>query len=249
MTEPQREPSAAPPDTAESIRRTASNFRRLAIIVLAAAGVLVMVTASTMGVLYWAATADVPEYEAVVEVDPAEAETARKQLESQLSTLASDTQQLREWSSRVSAQQINAWLALRLEREAPGFRDAGVLAPRVVLRDGQVMLAARSEANRVDGVVSLWLAPMITDTGDVALDITAAKIGRLSLPLEVVSGILRQTPIGGFDWIRLAADPGRAALVLDLDRLRLGGDRSLRLTGLDVRDGELLLRGESEPVE
>lgn len=249
MSEPESNPTDAPPDQADSIRRATSGFRRLAMIVLAAAGVLVLVAAGTMATLYFAATADVPEYEAVVRVDPVQAETARKELESQLSTLASDTQQLEEWTSRITARQINAWLALRLEREMPGFAEAGLVAPRVMLADGLVTLAARSTASAVDGVVTVSLAPMITDAGEVALDITSAKIGRLSLPIEPLIAQLQRTPLANLGPIRFAVGPEQAAIIIDPERLRVAKKRVPRLTGIDVRDGEILLRGESEPVE
>jgi uncharacterized protein YpmS len=245
MTEPAT--SAAPTDTAaERGARTATNFRRLALIIFGAMGIMASVAAGVAFGLYKSATATVPEYEAVVTVDPVRAETQRREFESQLSTLVSDTQALPEWKTRVTADQINAWLALRLERDFPGFQQAGLVAPRVILEEGRGIFAARSEKTGVQGVISVTLRPLVTETDELALEIESAKIGRLSVPLDMVMAQLRQSPLGDMAPIRLSQTEGKAAVIVDLDRLEAGRDKALRLTGVDVRPGELLLRGETK---
>lgn len=244
MTDP------APSDTDESTeeeagRRAASGFRRLAMIVFGALVTLGLVTAGTVFALYRSATAEVPEYEAVLEVDEAEAEAARREFESQLSALASDTQSLPEWKSRVTAWQINAWLATRLRRDFPGFRQAGLLSPRVMLKEGEIVIAARSVLSRIHGVISLTVRPMITESDELALEIASAKIGNLTLPIDPLMAQLRETPLGDLGPIRFSQTGDTAAVIVDLDRIETSRSRSLRLTGVDVRDGELLLRGES----
>ncbi|TWT95169.1 hypothetical protein Pla108_33110 [Botrimarina colliarenosi] len=226
--------------------RVAGGFRRLALIVLASMGLMVFVAIGVVFGLYKSATAAVPAYEAVVEVDPAVAETQRREFESQLSTLVSDTRALPEWKSRVTADQINAWLALRLERDFPGFQKAGLLAPRVMLEEGKVILAARSRMSRIEGILSVTLLPLVTESDELALEIESAKIGRLSLPLDAIMAQIRQTPLAEIGPIRLSQTGETAAVVVDLDRIKAGHDKALRLTGVDVRPGELLLRGETK---
>ncbi len=244
MTEPA--PPAAAPETAEERGvRAAGSFRRLALIILAAMGIMASVAVGVAFGLYKSATAPVPEYEAVVTVDPVRAETQRREFESQLSTLVSDTQALPEWKTRVTADQINAWLALRLERDFPGFQRAGLVAPRVILEEGLAIFAARSEATGVEGVMSIALRPQVTETDELALEIESAKIGRLSLPLEAIMAQLRQTPLVEMGPIRLSQTDTKAAVIVDLDRIEAGRDKALRLTGVDVRPGELFLRGET----
>lgn len=240
-----------PEARAQLVRQTAvTSFRRLAMIVVGALAVMVVVAGGVMFGLYQAATANVPEYAAAVEIDPVEADTARRELESQLSTLVSDTQALPEWKSRVTARQINAWLALRLEKEFPGVARAGLVAPRVVLREGRITLAAMSTASSIQGVVSVVLRPMVTESRELALDIVSAKIGRLSLPIETMLAQIKETRITKMGAVRLVQSADGAAIVVDLERIETGSKRVMRLTGIDVRDGELLLRGESAaPVE
>jgi uncharacterized protein YpmS len=248
MTEPA--PPAAPTETAEERGvRAAGSFRRLALIIFAALGIMASVAVGVAFGLYKSATAAVPEYEAVVAVDPVRAETQRREFESQLSTLVSDTQALPEWQTRVTADQINAWLALRLERDFPGFQQAGLVAPRVILEEGRAVFAARSEATGVEGVISVALRPLVTETDELALEIESAKIGRLSVPLDLVMAQLRKTPLGDMAPIRLSQTDAKAAVIVDLDRLEAGRDKALRLTGVDVRPGELLLRGETTTAQ
>jgi uncharacterized protein YpmS len=246
MTEPVIAASPSAATAHERGARTATSFRRLALIVLAAMGIMASVAVGVAFGLYKSATAAVPEYEAVVTVDPVRAETQRREFESQLSTLVSDTQALPEWKTRVTADQINAWLALRLERDFPGFQQAGLVAPRVILEEGRAVFAARSEMTSVEGIISVALRPLVTDADELALEIESAKIGRLSLPLDAIMAQLRQTPLANMGPIRLSQTDSKAAVIVDLDRLDAGRDRSLRLTGVEVRPGELLLSGESK---
>jgi len=244
MTEPST--PAVPTETAEERgARAATSFRRLALIVLAAMGIMASVAVGVAFGLYKSATAAVPEYDAVVTVDPVRAETQRREFESQLSTLVSDTQALPEWKTRVTADQINAWLALRLERDFPGFQQAGLVAPRIILEEGRAVFAARSEMTSVEGIISIALRPLVTETDELALEIESAKIGRLSLPLDAIMSQLRQTPLAEMGAIRLSQTGAKAAVIVDLDRLDAGRDKALCLTGVDVRPGELLLRGET----
>lgn len=245
MTEPAIPVAETDVTAEERGARTVGRFRRLALIIFAAMGIMASVAVGVAFGLYKSATAAVPEYEAVVTVDPARAETQRREFESQLSTLVSDTQALPEWQTRVTADQINAWLALRLERDFPGFQQAGLVAPRVILEEGRAIFAARSEATGVEGVISVALRPLVTETDELALEIESAKIGRLSVPLDLVMAQLRKTPLGGMAPIRLSQTDAKAAVIVDLDRLEAGRDKALRLTGVDVRPGELLLRGET----
>ena len=243
MTEPTT-PAASTETAEERGVRAAGSFRRLALIIFGALGIMASVAVGVAFGLYKSATAAVPEYEAAVAVDPVRAETQRREFESQLSTLVSDSQALPEWKTRVTADQINAWLALRLERDFPAFQQAGLVAPRVILEEGRAVFAARSEKTGVEGVISVTLRPLVTETDELALEIESAKIGRLSIPLEIVIAQLRQ-PLADMGPIRLSQSDAKAAVIVDLDRLEAGRDKALRLTGVDVRPGELLLRGET----
>lgn len=242
MSETEPNPDETPEDAG---RQAASGFRRLALIVLGGIAVLAVVAGGTVFALYRSATAPVPEYEAIVAIDPAAAETERREFESQLAALVSDTQALPEWKSRVTAGQINAWLATRLERDFPGFKKAGLLTPRVMLKEGEVVLAARSVLTRIHGVVTMRLRPMVTEADELALEIASARIGNFPLPLDALMAQLKETPLVEVGPIRFAQVGDSAAIIVDIERIETRRNRTLRLTGVDVRPGQLLLRGET----
>lgn len=233
-----------PAEEAPAPSRGAKGFRRLALVVLASLGLLFFVAVGTAVGLYLSATAAVPEYEAAVTVDPEVAEAKRREFESRLAALVSDTQAAPEWQSRITAEQVNAWLALRMERDFPGFQKGGFSEPRVLFGEGTATFAARSTLGRLDGVVSVTLRPEVTESDELALWIESAKIGRLSLPLEAILGQLRQTTLAETGPLRLTQSGGRGAVIVDLDRIEAGRAKGVRLTGVNVRPGELLLRGE-----
>ncbi|QDT67959.1 hypothetical protein MalM25_08680 [Planctomycetes bacterium MalM25] len=245
MTDQPGTDAPTPADDPAAKQRSVSGFRRLALILIGSLGVVAAVAAGTAFALYRSATATVPEYEAALEIDPVTAEADRREFESQLTALASDAQSLPEWTSRVTARQINAWLAVRLERDFPGFKRAGLLSPRVVLREDEILVAARSVLTRVHGVLALTLRPMVTEDDELALQVASARLGALPLPLEALMAQLKETPLTEIGPIRLAQSSDTATIVLDLERLNTSQDLSVRLTGVDVRPGELLLRGES----
>lgn len=245
---PSDNPSQIADEARKSAQQVVGSFRRLALIVLASIVVMFCVAGGVVFGLYKRATAPVPEYEAALSIDPEVVENDRRRFESQLSALVSDSQSLEEWKTCVTAAEINAWLALRLERDFPGFQKAGLQAPRVVLRESEVLIAATSTSARVKGIVSLTLRPMVTETDELALNITSAKIGQLSLPIESIMGQLRQSPLAEIGPVRLAQSGEGAAVIIDLDRIETGSKRGLQITGVDVRPDELLLRGESPPT-
>lgn len=223
-------------------------MRRLLKIVAAAVGVIVLVAGLTVWSLYNQATASVPAYDAVVEVAPEAAESERAEFESQLSALYSDTQSLDAWSSRVTADQINAWLATRLATDFPAVARAGFRQPRVMIDAESVTVAVRSKIGKIDGVLSVAVRPYVTAEGELAIDIQSAKMGRLTLPMEGVAAKVRDARLERFAPVRWSQTESRSVLLLDLDRVADTSERDLRLTGVDLRDGELLIRGESEPL-
>ncbi|MEN0110217.1 MAG: hypothetical protein AAF805_05800 [Planctomycetota bacterium] len=241
--------ATAEPTDADRHAAAAGSFKRLALIVLGGLALLVIVTGGTMASMYWAATAGVPEYDAVLPIDPVVAEPARRELESRLSTLFSDAQTLSEWSTVLTQTQVNAWLAARLPTQHPGFARSGVTQPRVRIAGDGVTLMFRSEASRLPGVVRVAVRPQAGDEGELVLRVDSATFGTLPMPLDALVAQLRETPLAKVAPVRWSQTEAETALVLDLERIDAGGGRTLRIVGIDVRDGELLVRGESlEPA-
>lgn len=222
-------------------------MRKLLTIVAVGLAAFGLVAGLTVWSLYAQATATVPEYEAAVAVPDDRLEEDRRAFESQLTALYSDTQSLPEWRAVVTAAQINAWLATRLPTEYPAVAKKGFEEPRVLIADDGMTLAVRGELGKVRGVLRIDIRPFVTETGELALDIRSAKIGRLTLPMEGVAAKLRAARLDRFAPVRWTQSETQTLLLVDLDRVADSDERDLRLTGVDLREGELLVRGESLP--
>ena len=224
-------------------------MRRLLKITAAALGVMALFAGITMWSLYRAATASVPEYDAVLTVDPARIEQDRQAFESQLAALYSDTQSLAEWQSRITAPQINAWLASRLPVDFPDLAKTGLAEPRVLIDKERITIAMQSTVGKIAGIVTVTVRPFLTEQDDLGLDIQSAKIGRLSLPMEGITAKVRQARLEQIAPVRWSPTEQSAVLLIDIDRIVDAKDRDFRLTGVDLREGELLLSGESPLME
>ena len=224
-------------------------MRRFAKIVLIALAVLLLVAGITFWSLYSAATATLPEYEALLEVDPEVAEEQVNEFESQISALYSDTQSLEEWSSRVTAKQVNAWFDRRLDTDFPDHEETGIFEPRVMISPEGIMVAARSTVLSIDGILSIELEPFVTDESELAVRVKSAKLGRLELPLERIGEQMRNSKINESAPVRWTRGSGQLVVIVDPGRIDVGQGRRLRFVGIDLRDGELLLRGVVDRVE
>lgn len=222
---------------------------RLLKIIVASLGVMGLVAGITMWSLYRAATAKVPEYEAALAMDSQQIEQDRQELESQLTALYSDVQSLTEWQSRITADQINAWLASRLAIDLPDLAKTGLAEPRVLIDGEQIIIAMQSTVGKIAGTVTVAVQPFITEQGELALNIRSAKIGRLSLPMEGITAKVRQSRLEQIAPVRWSQTEQSAVLLIDIDRIVDSTERDFHLTGVDLREGELLIYGESPLTE
>ncbi len=218
---------------------------RLLKITAAALGVMLVIAGITMWSLYRAATAEIPGYEATLTVDPERIEQDRQEFESQLAALYSDAQSLTEWQSRISANQINAWLASRLPVDFPDLAKTNLTEPRVLIDEEQITIAMQSTVGKIAGIVTIAFQPFLTEQGELALDIQSAKIGRLTLPMEGITAKVRQARLEQIAPVRWSQTEQKAVLLIDIDRIIDTKKRGFQLTGVDLRKGELLIYGES----
>lgn len=214
--------------------------------------------AAAIGWLYRAATAAVPEYETLVDTLDAQQATGeldqhRQQLESQVAAFVSDVQSASRWQTVLTAEQINAWLAVQLPLEVPELGEQGVQEPRLILRDGEATLACRVTLRGVDSVVSVTAAPVVRDGGWVGLRVVRLRAGNLPLPVSTFAELL-QTTVDSLD-----ADPTNFRLVTDgedsgpvilvnLDRVASAPGELRRVDAFSFRDGEVFFGGVTERI-
>ena len=219
-------------------------LRRLAIgsALMMLGGVIVL------ALLYRAATAPVPEYEALLEQTRQQQTSGdinqkRQELESQLTVLYSDAQAEEQWQTLVTAEQINSWLATRLEQELPQLADQGIIQPRIQFTEGVVSLATQLDRQGLHTVVSLEVAPFVAEDGSVALQLNKARIGSAPLPFgylaEQLSQAIDQQRLPG----RWAKRDGKPVLLVDFQQSASTADQVRTLEIIEVRNGEIFVAG------
>lgn len=221
-------------------------LRRLAIGV----GLMLLGAVIVLALLYRAATAPVPEYQALIErtrerVVSGAVEESRKQLESQLTALYSETQQAEAWQAVLTADQINGWLATRLPEDFPEVAEQGVLDPQVLFAEGVATLAARVTLHGIDAVVTIDIEPFVAEDGALALEFAGAKLGSASLPLgQIITHLSEATGEEGLPgrWVQSGGNP---VLLIDIEPLASTVEHVRTLEGIEVRDGEVFIAGST----
>lgn len=108
-----------------------------------------------------------------------------RELESEVEELANRVGQLGGWEATFTEEQVNAWLIHQLPLEFASLLPTGVEEPRVAIRDGRVLVAARYKNSRIETVVSFEVHAQLTPEPNVlAVKISQLKAGALPLPLS-----------------------------------------------------------------
>lgn len=220
--------------------------------------VAVLLLAVVALLLYQAATATPDSYEALMtEVDQLQAsgelDQQRQALESQVAALVSEAQSADRWSTVLTEQQLNGWLAMQLPIDFPQLKRQGVRDPRVLLEEGQATIAFRAQVQGRSAVLTAELAPVVAEEGWVGAEVRSLKVGTLPLPADrLIKRAEEMIRRGQFSREKLryrwAESNGNPVLLVDIERLASADDRVRRLDKLAVREGELLIGGRNEAV-
>lgn len=220
----------------------------------AAAGLAVLLVLAVGFYFYRAVTALPEEYVEVLQTNPEQLEQARQSLESNLAALYSDSQQAPAttpptgWQTQVTQDQVNGWLATRLDEELPEVRSNGVEAPRVLFDTDQVTLGFQLHSGKLAAVVLLRVAPFVLENGRLAVEVLEARIGSAKLPVGRIveaSRPLLQQADAPLEWME---DQGRSVLVVNFEELASDSGRRRTLEAVRVEQGRLLATGHSTPT-
>jgi hypothetical protein len=199
--------------------------------------------------LLWAAfTAleqESPFYQKSMQVDRAQLEQARRELESQAGALYSDAGQVGSWYAVFTSVQINGWLALELAKNKPELLPTGIGDPRVAIAPNRFLVGFRSQRAGIRTVVSVESEVMLIEPSVVAIRLLNLRAGALPLPVAKVAEELRRLtralslPVR---WTRVDGDP--IALV-DIS----SADRQLAIDSIELTEGEVYIAGHTLPSE
>jgi hypothetical protein len=206
-------------------------------------------------VAFWAyreATA-VPEFYAQAMARPKPSRPAKEaadELEREVLTVQNQLQQAEPWELVLKEDDINAWVATELPRKMPHLLPKEVEDPRIVIRDQRVYFACRHE-KALGGVLSVVLEPRLTDVpNELALRVESVSVGRLPLPqaqyLDAVTKAAARSNLA----LRWEEHEGTAvAKVIVPDQYEDLRDRVVKIEALEVREGELIIRGTADRAE
>lgn len=221
-------------------------LRRLAI----GSGLMLLGAGIVLFFLFRAATAPVPEYQALIErtrerLASGEVEQSRQQLESQLTALYSDAQQDETWQTVLTADQLNGWLATRIPEDFPEIAEQGIFDPQLILSPATATLAMRAELHGIEAVVSLDIQPFIAEDGSLALELAAARLGSAPLPFaQIVDHLSEATGEEGLPG-RWSQRNGNPVLLIDFEPLISTVEQVRTLDTVEVHEGEIIVVGST----
>lgn len=218
-------------------------------VVCASAAAAVVALLSGWGI--YAALHGVPAfYRDAVQREPAQAARSSDEFLQQAAAAASDVRRPGRWEALFTADQINGWLAVDMPRNYPGLLPDTFQDPRVDLRPGDITLACRYAGPELSAVLTISCDIYLAAPNTVALRIKAARAGIMPLPLrkviDAISHTARELELP-LEWRRAGGDP---VALLSMTRLsgHVSGRRRIELDTIELRDGELLVAGETQHV-
>lgn len=225
-----------------------STIGRLLKLIGCALLVMLLVIVSTFWYLYRMATAEVPAYEAAIAAtqDETQIEKDRQSFESQITTVANEAQQPTDWQVVITQSEMNAWLAEVGKSEIPELQEARLSEPRILLDDESVTFAIRSNVGSTKGVVSIAVEPMVTEGGELALTILETKVGKLTLPTSQIMQLLKEAQLEEQFYLRTKQSDATWTIIINLVQLFDAEKMIPQLTGIDLRDGKILIQGKTE---
>ena len=212
---------------------------------------IVILVAGALGLwLLYRATQHVPDFyqQAVAEqFAPQYLRQTCDQLERQVLELHNHARREGSWEAKFTEQQLNAWLAVDLERKFSQILPRGVRDPRVKISPDNVQLACRYKDEHWQVVLSLTVAVFLTDTpNELAVRIREVHAGRVPLPLkQVLDEVTTQARQRALPlrWSQEQADP--VALIQIPTQAEQNRGREMILESISLRDGSVLVTGRT----
>lgn len=172
---------------------------------------------------------------------------AADDLEREVLGVQNQLQRAEPWRLVLKEDDINAWLMTELAEKMPRALPKEITDPRIVIQGDTVFFACKHQ-QALGGVLSIALEPSLTDRpNEIAVRVRSFSLGRLPLPqrqyLDEISRAAAQAklPLAWDDEEGTAV--ARITVPEEYDDLP---DRKVRVESLQLREGELEIRGTAE---
>ncbi len=154
------------------------------------------------------------------------------------------------WAVAISDAQINRWLANDLGKQFPRLLPGYASQPRIEIDQGTANVACQYNNGRMSAVLSMCVEAFSTDQPNViGLRICHARIGAVpgltGSAVEQLTWAARRSGLR-LRWLQEEGDP--VALV-EIPQQALGTENEVAIEDIELRDGQLRLRGRTLIVE
>lgn len=185
-------------------------------------------------------------YEQALTGDPKAVEDASDEMIEQAAALANEIRQGGQWEAVFTAEQINGWLAVDMERNYPDLLPSSLSDPRVAIEPDQMWIACRLERHNLKSVVSMAADVYLAAPNVIALRIRRARAGLVPLPLGKVLDTISQQASDldlAIQWRQAEGDP---VVEIAIPPPRDEDDKAVRIEALRLGEGKLYLSGSTE---
>jgi hypothetical protein len=174
-----------------------------------------------------------------------EAEVLARRTVSKASAWHASLSRQGEWDAAVTADELNAWLALDLPRNHPRWLPRGVSAPRVEFRPRHLTAGARVGAGPLSAIAWADLEVVLRGRNQVTISVERARLGAVPLPTAPLIGDIarRLRRLGMVTELRRVG--GRTSLAVYIPSTHDAGATSYWLESMAFEDGEWLAAGRT----
>lgn len=194
------------------------------------------------------ATQQAPEfYRQALAAPPPRQDEASEEMIEQATTLANQAQREGRWQALFTAEQINGWLAVDLERNYADSLPPGVSEPRVEITPRGATLACRWQDGRLSTVFSLTAELYVAEPNVLGLRISKARAGALPVPLErVLKGVTQAAADldWAIEWRHIDGDP---TALITIPPPHGHDDAAIWIETLELREAAVFLSGHTLP--
>lgn len=194
------------------------------------------------------ASQQVPEfYDHAIRNPTPMAESTGDLLEEQLFAFSNRVRKPSRWTLRLTNRDINSWLANDLEDKFPNLLPKHIEKPRISIEEDQVLLGCQFHGQNLSSVLAISLDIYLIEEQEnmVGVQIHNATAGQLPIPLknilDEVTKYANKAEIP-LRWQVKDGDP-LAMVTVPSEGPEING--RIRIDSLEVRDGEILLSGET----
>jgi hypothetical protein len=218
-----------------------SRKRRIA---FALVGIIVLVLVAGVAWLYLAIRHVPRFYEEAGKLSAEARKKGSDELVRRSAELASDTNRRGHWQQIFTAEEINGWMAVDLVENYPKLLPRELREPRAAIHPNEIIVGCRYDG-KISTIVSLEADVSLQAPSVIAVHVRRARAGAVPLPLDkFLPEAIRSLENAGclVELRQSGADP---VLLITLP-LRTSNGRTLVLTTLSVRDGEIDVAGETK---